>query len=62
VRGTVLYAPGDVPVEERGKRAIEAPTDAIVKSPAVPVCGRNLWPYRGVEPVDGPRRCGSRGQ
>jgi threonine dehydrogenase-like Zn-dependent dehydrogenase len=58
MRGAVLYAPGDVRVEEREDPRILTPTDAIIRLPATCVCGSDLWPYRGVEPVEGPSPMG----
>jgi threonine dehydrogenase-like Zn-dependent dehydrogenase len=58
MRGAVLYAPGDVRVEDRDDPKIIEPTDAILRLPATCVCGSDLWPYRGVEPVDGPTPMG----
>jgi threonine dehydrogenase-like Zn-dependent dehydrogenase len=58
MRGAVLYAPGDVRVEEREDPKILEPTDAILRLPATCVCGSDLWPYRGVEPVQGPSPMG----
>ena len=58
MRGAMMYAPGDVRVEEREKPTIQAPTDAIIKVAAACVCGSDLHPYRGVEPVDGPTPMG----
>jgi threonine dehydrogenase-like Zn-dependent dehydrogenase len=58
MRGAVLYAPRDVRVEDRGKPAIEQPTDAIIRLAAACVCGSDLWPYRGIEAVDGPAPMG----
>jgi threonine dehydrogenase-like Zn-dependent dehydrogenase len=54
MRGAVLYAPGDVRVEERQDPRILAPTDAIIRLSANCVCGSDLWPYRGIEAVDEP--------
>jgi threonine dehydrogenase-like Zn-dependent dehydrogenase len=54
MRGVILHAPGDVRVEPREDPKIEQPTDAIIRVTASCVCGSDLWPYRGVEPVDGP--------
>ena len=54
MRGTMLYAPGDIRVEERAKPAIQAPADAIIRISAACVCGSDLWPYRGIEPIAGP--------
>src|ERR687897_3011440 len=53
MRGAVLYAPGDVRVEEREDPKIIEPTDAVLRLSATCVCGSDLWPYRGVEPVQG---------
>jgi threonine dehydrogenase-like Zn-dependent dehydrogenase len=58
MRGAILYAPGDVRVEERENPRILAPTDAVIRLPATCVCGSDLWPYRGIEPLDGPSPLG----
>src|SRR5437764_2438544 len=58
MRGTVLYAPGDIRVEERDDPRILAPTDAIIRLSAACVCGSDLWPYRGIEAVNGPSPMG----
>jgi threonine dehydrogenase-like Zn-dependent dehydrogenase len=58
MRGAVLHAPGDVRVEDRDDPRILAPTDAILRLPATCVCGSDLWPYRGVEAVQGPSPMG----
>ena len=58
MRGAVLHAPGDVRVEERPDPTIEKPTDAVIRVSATCVCGSDLWPYRGIETVDGPRPMG----
>jgi threonine dehydrogenase-like Zn-dependent dehydrogenase len=58
MRGAVLYAPGDVRVEERADPKIERPTDAVIRLAATCVCGSDLWPYRGVDPVQGPAPMG----
>jgi threonine dehydrogenase-like Zn-dependent dehydrogenase len=58
MRGAVLYAPGDVRVEEREDPRIVEPTDAILRLSAACVCGSDLWPYRGVEAVQGPSPMG----
>lgn len=38
MRGTVLYAPGDVRLEQRDDPKITEPTDAIIRMPATCVC------------------------
>jgi threonine dehydrogenase-like Zn-dependent dehydrogenase len=58
MRGAVLHAPGDVRVENRPDPRIEQPTDAVIRLAATCVCGSDLWPYRGVETVDGPAPMG----
>jgi threonine dehydrogenase-like Zn-dependent dehydrogenase len=58
MRGAVLYAPGDVRVQERDDPKIIEPTDAIIRLSATCVCGSDLWPYRGIEAVDGPSPMG----
>jgi threonine dehydrogenase-like Zn-dependent dehydrogenase len=47
-----MYEPGDVRVEDRDDPKIVEPTDAIVRLTATCICGSDLWPYRGIEPVD----------
>ncbi|MEH1099175.1 zinc-dependent alcohol dehydrogenase family protein [Micromonospora sp. CPCC 205561] len=58
MRGAVLHAPGDVRVEEREDPRILLPTDAVIRLSATCVCGSDLWPYRGIETVDGPSPMG----
>jgi threonine dehydrogenase-like Zn-dependent dehydrogenase len=58
MRGTVLHAPGDVRLEERPDPTIAEPTDAIIRLSATCVCGSDLWPYRGVDTLDGPMAMG----
>jgi threonine dehydrogenase-like Zn-dependent dehydrogenase len=47
-----MYSPGDVRVEEREDPKVIEPTDAIIRLAATCICGSDLWPYRGAEPVD----------
>ncbi|MEV0089558.1 zinc-dependent alcohol dehydrogenase family protein [Saccharopolyspora sp. NPDC050642] len=56
--GAVLHAPGDVRVEDREDPKILQPTDAIIRLSAACVCGSDLWPYRGIEQLDGPTPMG----
>jgi threonine dehydrogenase-like Zn-dependent dehydrogenase len=58
MRGVIMHAPGDVRVEERERPTIAEPTDAVIRLAATCVCGSDLWPYRGIEPVDGPTPMG----
>ncbi len=55
---TVLHAPGDIRYEEVPYPTIQKPTDAIIKLSASCVCGSDLWPYRGLQPLSGPTNMG----
>jgi threonine dehydrogenase-like Zn-dependent dehydrogenase len=54
----MLYGPRDVRFEERPDPTIIEPTDAIIRIAATCVCGSDLWPYRGIEPVTQPKPMG----
>ena len=54
MKAAVLYGPRDVRFEERENPKIIQPTDAIIRMSATCVCGSDLWPYRGIQPIDGP--------
>src|SRR4051812_49235152 len=58
MRGAVLNAPGDVRVEQRDDPEIVEPTDAIIRLSATCICGSDLWPYRGIETIEGPTPMG----
>ncbi len=58
IKGAVLYAPRDVRFEEQPDLTIVEPTDAVIRIPAACVCGSDLWPYRGIEPVTQPTPMG----
>lgn len=58
MRGTVLYGPGDIRFEEREDPKIVEPTDAVIRMAATCVCGSDLWPYRGLQPIGGPTPMG----
>lgn len=58
MRGTVLYGPGDIRFEDRETPRIEQPTDAIIRIAATCVCGSDLWPYRGLQKINGPTPMG----
>jgi threonine dehydrogenase-like Zn-dependent dehydrogenase len=58
MRGVVMYAPGDIRVEDRVDPRIVAPTDAIIRLSATCICGSDLWPYRGVDAAGGPSPIG----
>jgi threonine dehydrogenase-like Zn-dependent dehydrogenase len=58
MHGVVMHAPGDVRVEQREDPRVIHPTDAVIRLSATCVCGSDLWPYRGIEAVDGPSPMG----
>ncbi|TDZ98505.1 zinc-dependent alcohol dehydrogenase family protein [Mycobacteroides salmoniphilum] len=58
MRGVMMYAPGDVRVEDRPDPTIQLPTDAIIRLSASCVCGSDLWPYRGHDHVHAPTPMG----
>jgi threonine dehydrogenase-like Zn-dependent dehydrogenase len=58
MRIAVMTAPGEVRVEQRPEPKIVDPTDAIIRLAATCICGSDLWPYRGVEALEGPRPMG----
>jgi len=58
MRGAVLYGPRDVRFEERESPKIVEPTDAVIRISLTCVCGSDLWPYRGLQPIDGPTPMG----
>jgi threonine dehydrogenase-like Zn-dependent dehydrogenase len=58
MKGTVLYGPRDVRFETLDDPKIVKPTDAIIRLAATCVCGSDLWPYRGAQPVERPTPMG----
>src|SRR5439155_4618181 len=58
MRGAVLYGPRDLRFEERDTPRIIKPTDAIIRISATCVCGSDLWPYRGINPIPQPTPMG----
>jgi threonine dehydrogenase-like Zn-dependent dehydrogenase len=55
---TVLHGPGDVRFEDVAEPNILKPTDAVIKLSATCICGSDLWPYRGLQPMEGPAHMG----
>ena len=55
---TMLYAPGDVRVEQRDEPVIQKPTDAIIRLTATCICGSDLWPFRGLNDISSPMAMG----
>jgi threonine dehydrogenase-like Zn-dependent dehydrogenase len=58
MRGTVLYAPRDVRIEQLDDPTIVEPTDAVIRISATCVCGSDLWWYRGINRVTEPSPMG----
>ncbi len=58
MRGAVLHSPKDVRFEEREEPKILEPTDAVIRIAVTCVCGSDLWPYRGLQPINGPTPMG----
>ncbi|MGW7460635.1 zinc-dependent alcohol dehydrogenase family protein [Streptomyces sp. NPDC054797] len=58
MRGTVIHAPGDVRFETLDDPKLLRPTDAVIRTAATCVCGSDLWPYRGAEPIGDPHPMG----
>jgi len=58
MQGAVLHGPRDVRFEERAEPTIVEPTDAIIRLSATCICGSDLWPYRGANPVTEPTPMG----
>lgn len=58
MKATVLYGARDVRFEERPEPKILKPTDAIIRLSLTCVCGSDLWPYRGIQPVTAPQAMG----
>ena len=58
MQGAVLYGPRDVRFEERPAPTIVEPTDAIIRLAATCICGSDLWPYRGANPITEPTPMG----
>lgn len=51
MRATTIHGPRDIRFEEVRDPVLRKPTDAIVRVVAGCICGSDLWPYRGENPV-----------
>jgi threonine dehydrogenase-like Zn-dependent dehydrogenase len=51
MRVAVMTAPGEVDVQDYAEPTILKPTDAVIRLSATCICGSDLWPYRGIEPI-----------
>ncbi len=55
---TMMYGAGDVRAEDRPEPGVLKPTDAIIQLSASCICGSDLWPYRGSNPITAPLAMG----
>ncbi|HEX4189728.1 MAG TPA: zinc-dependent alcohol dehydrogenase family protein [Marmoricola sp.] len=51
MRVTTIHAAGDIRLEDRPVPEVRKPTDAVIKITAGCICGSDLWPYRGENPI-----------
>jgi threonine dehydrogenase-like Zn-dependent dehydrogenase len=51
MRATVMFAAGDVRIEDVTDAAIAEPTDAVVRITRACICGSDLWPYASLAPT-----------
>ena len=58
MQGTMLYGPRDIRFEDRPEPTITKSTDAIIRLSATCICGSDLWPYRGIQPIAQPTPMG----
>ena len=58
MRATVMYAAGDVRIENVPDPSIVEPTDAVVRITRACICGSDLWPYKTMERTDSGRIMG----
>jgi hypothetical protein len=49
MRATVMFAAGDVRIEDVPDPSIVEPTDAVVRVTRASICGSDLWPYSSME-------------
>src|SRR3954469_6081051 len=52
MRATIMYAAGDVRVEDVADRALVDATDAVVRVTSACICGSDLWPYAEMAPSE----------
>ena len=58
MRATLMYAAGDVRIENVPDPVIKHPTDALVRITASSICGSDLHPYHNMSADNGPARMG----
>src|SRR5437870_6453559 len=58
MQGAILVAPYEIRFEEREEPKIIKPTEAIIRTSVTCICGSDLWPYRGINPITEPSPMG----
>jgi len=58
MRATVLHDVRDIRLDTVDDPRLVLDTDAVVRAVASCICGSDLWPYRGENPLHGPTRIG----
>jgi threonine dehydrogenase-like Zn-dependent dehydrogenase len=58
MRATVMYAAGDVRIENVPDATIALPTDAVIRVTRACICGSDLWPYGSMQRSDQGQRMG----
>jgi len=51
MRVTTIHGAGDIRLGERPEPVVKRPTDSVVRVVASCICGSDLWPYRGENPI-----------
>src|SRR5919206_3440297 len=52
MQATIMYAAGDVRIEDVPEPSIVEPTDAVVRVTSACICGSDLWPYGDMAPSE----------
>src|SRR5436190_6030282 len=52
MRATLMYAAGDVRVEDVPDAHLVEPTDVVVRVIRAAICGSDLWPYKSMQPTE----------
>src|SRR4051812_43979044 len=58
MKATILHGPRDIRFESLADPQLLTPTDAILRLSASCICGSDLWPYRGIQPMTQPTAMG----
>jgi threonine dehydrogenase-like Zn-dependent dehydrogenase len=58
MQGAVIHGPRDIRYEARPDPTIVEPTDVVLQLSASCICGSDLWPYRGFNPIPEPTPMG----